>query len=211
MARIDFIALQQRLAQQQPKSATTVPAERSKAPPTTAATATLTGTLRATTTMRAALPLKATNAREERARANVLRAQIDELNAALAAAGTEAARLNERVEALSADVERAEQRVAGAEARAARAEAAFAGERSRADVLRVRVNSLQHALLASQAVASQMMAEREQTTDVHARELAIARHYALTAQQAAAELRAAESARKARRLLTRLRTAWRGE
>jgi hypothetical protein len=78
-------------------------------------------------------------------------------------------------------------------------------------VLRDRVNSLQHGLLASQAVASQMMAEREQTTDVHARELAMAGHDARTAQQAAAELRAAESARKARGLLTRLRTAWRGE
>ena len=76
MTRIDLVAVQQRLAQQQPKPATPVPAE----PPS--------GTLRATTTMRAALPLKLPNARaeraEERARANALRAQIDVLNAEMA-------------------------------------------------------------------------------------------------------------------------------
>ena len=81
MPRIDLAALQQRLAQQQPKPATPVPAE----PPS--------GTLRATTTMRAALPLRATNARaeraEERARANALRAQIGELNAEMVAARAE--------------------------------------------------------------------------------------------------------------------------
>jgi hypothetical protein len=49
------------------------------------------------------------------------------------------------------------------------------------------------------------------TTDMHARELAVARHDALAAQQAAAELRRAEEARKARGLVTGLRAAWRGE
>ncbi len=114
MTRIDLVALQQRLAPQQPKPATperaeppswsTRPAPAStlrtapapKACPVTASAAAPAGTLRATTPMRAALPLKATNARaeraEERARANTLRAQIDELNAALAVANAEADR-----------------------------------------------------------------------------------------------------------------------
>ena len=93
-------------------------------------------------------------------RANALQAQIDELNTALAGANAEADRLKERVEALSADVVRAERQAAGAEARAGRAEAATAGERSRADVLRDRVDGLQQDLLASQAVASELMAGR---------------------------------------------------
>jgi len=230
MARIDFIALQQRLAQQQPKPATTMPAEppswstrptpasalrttpAPKAPPATTSAATLTGTLRATTTMRATLPLKATSAREERARANALQAQIDELNTALAGANAEADRLKERVEALSAEVVRAERQAAGAEARAGRAEAATAGERSRADVLRDRVDGLQQDLLASQAVASELMAGRALMMDMHARELAVAQHDTLAAQQAAAELRQADdNVRKARGLLTRLKAAWRGE
>jgi len=182
-----------------------------KAPPATTSAATLTGTLRATTTMRATLPLKATNAREERARANALQAQIDELNAALAVANAEADRLKERVEALSVEVVRAERQAAGAEARAGRAEAATAGERSRADVLRDRVDGLQQDLLASQAVASELMAGRALMMGMHARELAIAQHDTLAAQQAAAELRQADNARKARGLLTRLKAAWRGE
>ena len=215
MARIDFIALQQRLAQQQPKPATTMGGEGGgpapKAPPAATSAATLTGTLRATTTMRATLPLKATNAREERARANALQAQIDELNTALAVANAEADRLKERMEALSAEVVRAERQAAEAEARAGRAEAATAGERSRADVLRDRVDGLQQDLLASQAVASELMAGRALMMDMHARELAIAQHDTLAAQQAAAELRQADNARKARGLLTRLKAVWRGE
>ena len=225
MARIDFIALQQRLAQQQPKPATTMPAEppswstrptpasalrttpAPKAPPATTSAATLTGTLRATTTMRATRPLKATSAREERVRANALQAQIDELNTALAGANAEADRLKERVEALSAEVVRAERQAAGA----GRAEAATAGERSRADVLRDRVDGLQQDLLASQAVASELMAGRALMMGMHARELAIAQHDTLAAQQATAELRQADNARKARGLLTRLKAAWRGE
>jgi hypothetical protein len=101
MTRIDVVALQQRLTQQQPKPATPVRAEppswntrpapalalrttpAPKARPATASAAAPAGMLRATSLMRAALPLKATNARaeraEERARVNALRAQIDEL------------------------------------------------------------------------------------------------------------------------------------
>ena len=93
MAHIDLVALQQRLAQQQPKPATPMPAEppswsirpalalRTTPAPKARPAAAPAGTLRATTTMRAALPLEATHARavraEERARAAALRAQID--------------------------------------------------------------------------------------------------------------------------------------
>ena len=137
MTRIDLVALQQRLTQQQPKPATPVRAEpplwstrpapasalcttpAPKACPVTASAAAPAGTLRATTPMRAALPLKATNARaeraEERARAKALRVQIDELNAEMVVARAEADRalaeerqrahrLNEQVEALAAEV-----------------------------------------------------------------------------------------------------------
>ena len=79
MAHIDLAALQQRLAQQQPKPAPTAespswsmrPASALRTTPSPKArpaSAAAPGTLRATTTMRAALPLKATNARAERAR-----------------------------------------------------------------------------------------------------------------------------------------------
>ena len=97
--------------------------------------------------MRAALPLKATNAHaeraEERARAKTPRAQIDELNAALAGANTEADRtLTEerqrpdlRLEALSAEILRAEKQAGAAIGRAERAEAARDAERSPAEAL----------------------------------------------------------------------------
>jgi hypothetical protein len=210
LARIDLVALQQRLAQQQPTpvpaeppSWSTRPAPASalrttpppKAPPAAASAATPAGTLRATTTMRAALPLKATNARaeraEERARANALRAQIDELNAELVVARAEADRalaeerqrvdrLNEQVEALSAEVVRAEEQAEAVVGRAERAEAGRDAERVRAEALRTSIDELK----ARQALM----------IDMHARELAVARHDALAAQQAAAELRQAEGA-----------------
>ena len=165
MAHIDLVALQQRLAQQQPKPATPVPAEppswstrpapasalrtppAPKARPAAASAAAPAATLRATTTMRAALPSKATNARaeraEERARANALRAQIGELNAEMVVARAEADRalaeerqradrLNEQVEALSAEVVRAEKQAEAAIGRAERAEAGRDVERARA-------------------------------------------------------------------------------
>jgi len=172
MARIDLVALQQRLAQQQPtpvpaepQSWTTRPAPPSalrttpppKAPPAAASAAAPAGTLRATTTMRAALPVKATNARaeraEERARANALRAQIDKLNAELVVVRAEADRalaeerqrvdrLNEQVEALSAEVVRAEKQAEAVVGRAERAEAGRDAERARADGLRHRLDDL---------------------------------------------------------------------
>ena len=229
MTRIDLVALQQRLAQQQPKATpvraeppswSTRPAPASalrttpapKARPATASAAAPAGTLRATTTMRAALPLKATNARaeraEERARANALRAQIDELNAELVVARAEADRalaeerqradrLNEQVEALSAEVVRAEKQAEAVVGRAERAEAGRDAEHARAEALRSTIDEL----MAGQA----MMAE------MHARELAVAQHDAHAAQQAVAELRRAEAERKARGLVARLRAAWRGE
>jgi hypothetical protein len=230
MAHIDLVAIQQRLAQQQPKPAMPVPAEppswstrptpvsplrttpSPKARPAAASAAAPAGTLRATTTMRAALPLKATNARaeriEERARANALRAQIDELNAAMVAVRAEADRvlaeerqradrLSERVEALSAEVLRAEKQTEAVVGRAERAEAGRDAERTRAEGLRTSIDELK----AGQA----MMAE------MHARVLAVAQHDALAAHQTAVELRLAEEARKARGRWARLRAAWRGK
>jgi hypothetical protein len=221
MPRIDLVALQQRLVQQQPTPVPTEPPSWStrpapalalrttsapKARPAAASAAAPAGTLRATTTMRAALPLKAANAREERARTNALRAQIDELVVARAEADralTEerqrADRLNEQVEALSAEVVRAEKQAEAVVGRAERAEAGRNAERARAEALRTSLDELK----AGQA----MMAE------IHARELAVAQHDAQAAQQAAVELRLAEGARarKPRGRWARLRAAWRGE
>ena len=138
-----------------------------KACPVTASAAAPAGTLRATTPMRAALPLKATNARaeraEERARANALRAQIDELNAELAVASAEADRalaeerqradrLNEQVEALSAEVVRAEKQAEAVIGRAERAEAGRDAERARAEALRSTIDEL----MAGQAMMAEM-------------------------------------------------------
>ncbi len=159
------------------------------------------GTLRAAMPMRAALPLKAMNARaeraEERARANMLRAQIDELNAALAAANAEAERalteerqradrLNKQVEALSGEVMRAEKQ----------ADAARDAERALAEALR--------------STNDEHLAEQATMAEMH-RELAVAQHDAHAAKLAIAGLRQAEVARKARGRLVRLRAAWRGE
>ena len=183
-----------------------------KARPATASAAAPAGTLRATTTMRAALPLKATNARaeraEERAMVKALRAQIDELNAEMAVARAEAeralaeerqrvARLNKQVEALSAKVVQAEKRAEAAVGRAEQAEAGRDAERAEAEALRTTIDELK----AGQALMIEM----------HARELAVARQDALAIQEWAAELRRAETARKARGLVARLRAAWRGE
>ena len=157
--------------------------------------------------MRAALPLKATNARAERAegraRANALLAQIDELNAEMVVARAEADwalaeerqrvdRLNEQVEALSAEVVRAEKQGEAAVGRAERAEAGRDAERARAEALHTTIDELK-------------------ATEMHARELAVAQHDAQVMQQAAAELRRAEAERRARGLLARLRAAWRGD
>jgi len=230
MTRIDLVALQQRLTQQQPKPATPVRAEppswstrpapasalrttpASKACPVTASAAAPAGTLRATTPMRAALPLKATNARaeraEERARANALRVQIDELNAEMVVARAEADRalaeerqradrLNEQVEALSAEVLRAEKQAEAVIGRAERVEAGRDAERARAEALRSTIDEL----IAGQAMMAKM----------HSRELAVAQHDAHAAKQAVAELRRAEAERKGRGRLARVLAAWRGE
>ena len=115
MARIDLGAIQQRLAQQQPPpvpaeppSWLTRPAPASAlrtTPPkprlATASAAAPADTLRATSTMRTALSLDATNARavraEERTRVAALRAQLDALNTELVAVRAEAAQIQARV------------------------------------------------------------------------------------------------------------------
>jgi hypothetical protein len=225
MARIDLVALQQRLVPPPPRPSSAEPPSRSTQPasasalrttpapnayPVTASAAAPAGTLRATTTMRAALPLKATNARadraEERARANALRAQIDELNAALAVANAEADRalteerqradrLNEQVKVLSAEVMRAEKQAEAVIGRAERAEAAMDAERARAEALRSTIDEL--------------MAGQSMTAEINARELAVAQQDADAAKQAVAELRRADAERKARGRWARLKAAWR--
>jgi hypothetical protein len=158
--------------------------------------------------MRAALPLKATNARAELTRTNTLRAQIDELSAALAVANAEADRalteerqradrLNEQVEALSTEVMRAEKQAEAAIGRAERAETAREAERALAETLRITIDEL--------------MAEQAMMAEMHPRELAVAQHDAHAAKQAVAELRRADADRKARGRWARLRAAWRGE
>ena len=146
---------------------------------------------------------------EERARANALRVQIDELNAEMVVARAEADRalaeerqrvdrLNKQVEALAAEVVRAEKQAEAVIGRAERAEAGRDPERARAEALRATIDEL----MAGQA----MMAE------IHTRELALAQHDAHAAQQAVAELRRVpEAERKARGRWARLRAAWRGE
>ena len=192
MARIDLVALQQRLAQQQP---TPVQAEvpvvkhtasasfslRTTPPPKAAASAaTPAGTLRATTTMRAALPLKATRAEraEERARTNALRAQLDELNAELMVVRAEADRalaeerqridrLNQQVEALSAEVVRAEKQAEAVVTRAEWAEAGRDAEHARADELRDRIEVMAADLAAARGAENRARAE----TDLLARKV----------------------------------------
>ena len=171
--------------------------------------------------MRAALPLKATSAREERARANALRAQIDELRAALAVANAEAERalareqvradqLSDRVAVLQHDLNAARDNAVVAERRGdaadtarrvaqaglKQAEAAMEVERARADALSTSIDELR----AGQALMLEM----------HARELSGAQHDARIAQQAASEARQAEAARKARGRLRRAWDGWRG-
>jgi chromosome segregation ATPase len=137
-----------------------------------------------------------------------LRAQIDELNAEMAVASAEADRvlaeerqradrLNKQMEALSAKVVRAEKQVEAAVGRAEQAEAGRDAEHAEADALRTSIDELK----AGQAMM----------VDMYTRELALARHDVLASQQAAAKLRQAEAARKARGLVARLRAAWRGE
>ena len=201
MSRVDLTALQQRLAQQQPKPPIPVLAE----PPS--------GTLRATTTMRASLPLKATtNTRadraEERAMVKALRAQLDELKAAMVVASAEAERalvgerqradrLNKQVEALSAEVVGAKKQAEAVVGRAERVEEGRDAERAEADGLRTTI--------------AELKAGQELMIDMHTRELAAAQQGVRDAQHSAETLRQAEAERKARGLVARLRAAWRGE
>jgi hypothetical protein len=171
MSRVDLTALQQRLAQQQPKPPIPVLAE----PPS--------GTLRATTTMRASLPLKATtNTRadraEERAMVKALRAQLDELKAAMVVASAEAERalVGERQRA-----DRLNKQVEAVVGRAERAEAGRDAERAEADGLRTAI--------------AELKAGQELMIDMHTRELAAAQQGVRDAQHSAGTLRQAEAAR----------------
>ena len=173
--------------------------------------------------MRAALPLKATNARaeraEDRARTNALRAQIDELNAEMVVARAEADRalaeerqradrLNEQVEALSAEVVRAEKQAEAVVGRAERAEAGRDAERARADAL-ARIaceDPAGRSSLSGGGGGGLRGAGRRADRAAQA-----GRAEAKEAAHAAEELRQADAERRARGLLARLRAAWRGE
>ena len=108
------------------------------------------------------------------------------------------------MEALSAEVVRAKTAGGGAEARAETSGGSAPPGEARADALGDRLDGLRihH--------PSELKAGRAVMTEMHARELAVAQHDAQAAQQAAAELRQADKARKARGLVARLRAAWRG-
>jgi ParB family chromosome partitioning protein len=162
--------------------------------------------------MRAALSLKATNARaeraEERARVNALQAQIDELNAEMVATRAEADqalaeereranRLNEQVEALSVEVVRTEKQAEAVVGRAERAEADRDAERARAETLRAELELR----LADQGAAAEQARQRAQEAQE-----------ALSVAEAATDaLRQDLADRRARGLVARLRAAWRGE
>jgi hypothetical protein len=146
--------------------------------------------------------------------------------------------LEDAVQMLREQLAGAQQQVQAANARAERAEAGRDAERARADALRERIEDLQTQLTARQEMidapeAAAARAERGEEAernhagsmriidelkagqtvmeDIHARELAVAQYDADAGQQAAAELRLAGAARKARGLVARLRAAWRGE
>jgi hypothetical protein len=134
--------------------------------------------------------------------------QGDQAEARAVAAEARADALRDHVIAMReqlADAHAALQAAAAADARTERAEhdkrraeAALSAERARADALCTTIDELR----AGQAL---MM-------DMHDRELAVAQHDALAAQQVAAELRqAAEAERKATGLVAWLRATWWGE
>jgi chromosome segregation ATPase len=206
MAHIDLVALQQRLAQQ-PKAVPAEPPSWSTRPAPTSG-----GTLRATTTMRAALPSEVKSARavraEERARATALRAQIDELNAELVATRIEAnltlAEERHRADLLTDRVDAVQRDLDAVRAQAARtadrAERALTGERQRADALRERLDNVQRDLMASEAIASELRAN-----------LNAARAQVQATQEVADAQARLLAACLSRGPLARLRAAWRGE
>jgi colicin import membrane protein len=174
------------------------------------------GTLRATTTMRAALSLKATNARaaraEERARVDALQAQIDELNAALAVTNAEAERalnqeqaradrLSDRVDAVRRDLEAARAEVVVAERRA------DAADTDR----RVALARLEHDEAARDQAEAGREAERVRADALRERIEALQGQLdqATRARLEVDALRQADAAQKARGLVARLRAALR--
>ena len=100
-----------------------------------------------------------------------------------------------------------------ANARAERAEADRADERLRADGLRGQIDAARaeaERLDRDRAAAVAIADEAVKAAEALRLEVAVAQRDAQAGQQAAAELRQAEAARKARGLLARLRGAWRG-
>jgi hypothetical protein len=111
---------------------------------------------------------------------------------------------NTRAEAAVALADRTLAQLADAHARAERAEAAITGERQHADALRDRLEAMQHDLDATNAdLAGARTLSDEIEAAMQARIAA--------AQDALTALRKAETDRKARGLVARLRAAWRGE
>jgi hypothetical protein len=104
----------------------------------------------------------------------------------------------------SADDEIARLRNQLAEARADRAEQA-------AEDQRARIDRIERELAAAQAAADEAARQAREAADRHDLDLAVVRHDAQTAQQAAAELRLADAARRGQGRWARLRAAWRGE
>ena len=92
-------------------------------------------------------------------------------------------------------------------ARAVRAEQGRDAERVRVDELRDRLDDLQRRLAAAEAEGNELTVETAQLTA----QLKQARAETQEAAQDTAKLRQAEAERRARGLVARLRTAWRGE
>ena len=180
-------------------------------------------TLRATTTMRAALPLKATNARveraEERARTDALRAQIDELNAALVVANAEAERTltqeqvradrwSDRVDAVQRDLDAARADAVAAERRAEAADTDRRIAQARLEHAEVARDQAEQATAAERARAD-VLSEGNGMIQAGAKE--VARLHAPEAARATEAIRQADDAHKAVGRWARLRRAWRGE
>jgi hypothetical protein len=123
---------------------------------------------------------------------------------ALAALEDAVAALREQLAAAEARAQVTDTDRRTAEARADRAEASIVGERQRADVLRDRIEAMQHDLAAANA---DLAAARTLSDEIEA---AMQARIA-AAQDALTALRKAETDRKARGLVARLRAAWRGE
>jgi chromosome segregation ATPase len=135
---------------------------------------------------------------ELRVRLETVQAEAGEARAVADQARAEAEEARQAAEARVASVEgEASGKVAQAEAAAARAREVAQEAVQAAETLQVAIDELK---------AGQAMMQ-----DMHASELAVAQHDAQAGQQAAAELRRVEEARRATGRWARLRAAWRGQ